>query len=188
MSKAFIIAVGEEVNHMEEIHGVPVFISGVGKVNAAIGAQELVSRGVTEIINIGSCGSTKHKLGEIIRVGRSYQDIDCSPICEYGLTAFEEGEGHIVLDPESEFSCFTTDYFFDHRQMDKYSPHYLKMINQSSVFDMELYPIAKVARRSNIKMTAYKWVSDDGDFSQWQENCRVSSHKVIDLLADHFIL
>lgn len=183
MSKAFIIALKEEVNHMEEIHGSPVLFCGVGKVNAAMGAQELLRQGATEIINIGSCGSTRHQLGEIIHVGRVYQDIDCSPICEYGLTAFDEDEGYIVLDSGSEFSCFTTDYFFDHKQIEKYSPDYLRMINSCSVFDMELYSIAKVGSRNKVKVSAYKWVSDDGDFSKWMENCRASSHRIIDMLA-----
>lgn len=183
MSRAFIIALKEEVNHVEEINGSPVFFCGVGKVNAAIGARELVGRGVTEIINIGSCGSTKHKLGEIIKVGRSYQDIDCSPICDYGHTAFEEDAGYLILDPDSDFSCFTTDYFFDHKQIDKYAPRYLEMINGCSVFDMELYAVVKVACKSNIRVSAYKWVSDDGDFSKWQDNCRVSFHRVIEMLA-----
>lgn len=183
MSKFFIVALGDEIHHLEEIHGVPVFFCGVGKVNAAIGAQELIRRGATEIINIGSCGSAKHKLGEIIKVGKSFQDIDCSPICDYGLTAFEDDQGFITLDPDSDFTCFTTDYFYDHKQSAKYSPDYLRMINSCSVFDMELYPIAKVARKHGIKVSAYKWVSDDGDFSKWMENCRASSAKVIEMLA-----
>jgi hypothetical protein len=48
---------------------------------------------------------------------------------------------------------------------------------------MELYPIAKVARKHGIKVSAYKWVSDDGDFSKWMENCRTSFGKVIELLS-----
>jgi adenosylhomocysteine nucleosidase len=183
MSKAFIVALREELNHLEEINGSPVFFCGVGKVNAGLGAAELINKGVSEIINLGSCGSTLHKTGEIIKVGRVFQDIDCSPICEYGHTAFQEGDPFIVLDSASTYSCFTTDYFYDHVQHEKYSSHYLRMINSCSVFDMELFAIARACQKMQVPLTAYKWVSDDGDFSQWQQNCELSSKKVIDMLA-----
>lgn len=183
MSKAFIVALKEELNHLEEINGHPVFFCGVGKINAGLGAAELINKGVTEIINLGSCGSTLHKTGEIIRVGRVFQDIDCSPICDYGYTAFQKGEAHVELDASSAHSCFTTDYFYDHLQKEKYSSHYLRMISTCSVFDMELFAIASACQRKQISLTAYKWVSDDGDFSQWQQNCEISSKKVIDLLT-----
>lgn len=184
MSKGFIVAVKEETDSIEEINGCPVYYCGVGKVNAAIGANELIKRGITEIINIGSCGSKKHKLGDIIKVGKVFQDIDCSPICEYGLTAFDTPEAFLLLDENSSHTCFSTDYFYDHTQISKYSPHYLNMINNSSIFDMELFAIAKTCQRNQVKTIAYKWVSDDGDFSKWMENCRISSKKVIEMLTN----
>ena len=52
MKKAFIIALGEEVNHVATINGAMVLYSGVGKINAAIGAYTLIQQGATEIINV----------------------------------------------------------------------------------------------------------------------------------------
>ena len=183
IQKAFLIAIPEEVKGIDNILGSPVHYTGVGKVNAAIGAMELIQRGCTEIINLGSCGSKKHSVGEIIQIGKSYQDIDCSPICRYGLTAFEEEAPYIELDPQHAGTCFSTDYFYHEQYRDKYSPDYLAMIETCSVFDMELYGIAKVCHKFNIKLTAYKWVSDDGDFAQWEENCNLAFHKVEAILS-----
>lgn len=185
MSKAFIVALPEELNGIKDIHGFPVMYSGVGKINAAIGAFQLIQQGVTEIINIGSCGSKHHAMGEIVKIGKVYQDIDCTPICEYGLTAFESSGPYIEIDPSSPHTCFTTDYFFDHPQVDKYSSFYLDSIQRCSVLDMELYAIAKVCEKFGVSLSSYKWVSDDGDFSKWQENCEVASHKIIELLTSH---
>jgi adenosylhomocysteine nucleosidase len=109
-----------------------------------------------------------------------YQDIDASPICAYGLTPFEAPELFIQIDPTSEVSCFSTDYFYDHRQMGKYSESYLNMIRSSSVFDMELYAMAKVCRKHGVALSAYKWVSDDGDFAHWLENCKMSLERFMD--------
>lgn len=183
MNKVFLIALPEEVNHATEINGHPIVYSGVGKLNACMAAMDLVQKGVKEIINIGSCGSTQHALGEIIKIGKVYQDIDCSPISNYGVTPFEEQSETISLDENSEFSCFSTDYFYDHLQNSKYSAFYLEKIKQCSVFDMELFAMAKVCRKFDVKLSSYKWVSDDGDFSKWQENCEKASRKVIDMLA-----
>lgn len=180
--KAFLIAIPEEVKGIKEILGSPVFYAGVGKVNAAIGAVELIKQGFTEIINLGSCGSKKHKLGDIIRIGKSYQDIDCSPICAYGLTAFEDEAAFIELDPDLPGTCFSTDYFYHQEHQEKYSTDYLRMIETCSVFDMELFGIAKACRKYNVKLSAFKWVSDDGDFAQWEENCAVAFHKVEEML------
>lgn len=183
MSKAFLIALPEEVNHASMINGHPVLYSGVGKLNACMAAFELIQKGYTDIINIGSCGSTQHQLGEILKIGTVFQDIDCSPISSYGITPFENHSESIVLDENSNFTCFSTDYFYDHLQHSKYSPGYLNRIKTSSVFDMELYGMAKVCRKFNAKLSSYKWVSDDGDFSKWQENCEKASREVIAMLA-----
>lgn len=177
--KYFIVAVPDEVDFKTSIEGIPVHICGVGKVNAALGTYALISSGVRHIINIGSCGSTRHKKGEILKIGRVYQDIDASPLSEYGLTPFEAAQPHIELDPESAASCFTTDYFFDHTQFSKYSPHYLQRIETCTVFDMELYSIAKTCQRLNVKCTAYKWVSDEGNAKDWEENCKLSLDKLM---------
>ena len=182
MSKGFIVALKEELHGLEEINGFPIVYGGVGKINAAIGTHELIGKGVTEIINIGSCGSVNHPMGTILKIGQVFQDIDCSPICEYGRTAFEDSDPIISIDPTSSNSCFTTDYFYDHGQRSKYSTHYLNQIQQCAVFDMELLSIAKVCQKHHIKLSAYKWVSDDGDFSKWQENCDVATHKILELI------
>lgn len=182
--RAFIVALPDEVHHLEEIHGSPVLFCGVGKVNAALGVQELRRLGYREVVNLGSCGSLNHPVGEIVQVGSVLQDIDCSPLCDYGHTAFEKDSDRIVLDAALPATCFTTDYFFDKAQHAKYSPHYLERIRNCSVFDMELFAVAKACARYGMDLRAYKWVSDDGDHAQWAENCLISSKRVIDMLAD----
>jgi nucleoside phosphorylase len=38
---------------------------------------------------------------------------------------------------------------------------------------MECFSIAKVCKIKNIKFSSYKWVSDDGGFEDWVNNCRL---------------
>jgi adenosylhomocysteine nucleosidase len=181
-NKVFIVALPQEVNLTKSINGFPIIYSGVGKINASIAALSAIHQGYDEIINIGSCGSVNLKTGTIVKIGQVFQDIDGTPLSKYGETPFEAASEQIVLDRTTLISCFTTDYFYDSKQIDKYSPSYLSMINRSSVFDMECFAIAKVCKRFNIPFSSYKWVSDDGDNNSWEENCKIGFESIKGLL------
>jgi adenosylhomocysteine nucleosidase len=178
MSKCFLVALQEELSGLKEINGIPIIYCGVGKINASIGTFNAIKMGFDEIINIGSCGSKNYKVGEVIKIGKVFQDIDSSPISEYGITPFENDSEYIEISDSNE-SCFTTDYFYDKNQINKYSPKYLEMINKCSVFDMESYSIAKICRIFDIKYNSYKWVSDDGNHSDWLNNCKLGFENLI---------
>ena len=182
MNRVFIVAVHDEVETQTTILGSPVIFSGVGKINATMAAYRAFSEGYKEVINIGSCGSLRFKPGSVIKIGQVFQDIDVTPLQEYGHTPFEVASKQIVLDTDSNITCFTTDYFYDAKQRLKYSENYLKMIDTCSVFDMECFAIAKVCKRFNMKFSSYKWVSDDGDASSWKEMCHIGFEKVKDIL------
>jgi adenosylhomocysteine nucleosidase len=178
MSKVFIVAVPDEVDNQSSIFDYPIIFSGVGKINATMAAYKAISLGYTEIINIGSCGSLSLEPGTIVKVGTIYQDIDCTPLCSYGETAFDEIGKKIVINSNSEISCFTTDYFYDSNQREKYSPNYLGMLEKCSIFDMESFAIAKVCYNKRTSFTSYKWVSDNGDGHDWKENCKANFEKL----------
>jgi len=182
MNRVFIVAVPDEVEIQGKILESPVIFSGVGKINAAMATWNAFSQGYNEIINIGSCGSLNTPVGTLVKVGQVFQDIDATPLSEYGETPFEPNSKQIVVDAISPVTCFTTDYFYDQNQHSKYSQSYLDMIEKCSIFDMECFAIAKVCKRFNIKFSAYKWVSDSGEHSDWKENCKIGFEQVKELL------
>jgi len=189
MSKRiFIIAVPDEVDTQTKILGCNVIFGGVGKINATMAAYNAFAQGYDEVINIGSCGSVNIPVGEVVKVGNVYQDIDVTPLCNYGETPFEAvgRNKQVVIDTKSLISCFTTDYFYDEKQLGKYSKYYLEMIKKCSIFDMECFALAKICHRFNLKFQSYKWVSDNGDGSDWKENCRIGFKKTLDILSDEF--
>ena len=61
-------------------------------------------------------------------------------------------------------------------EMDK--EFYLDMIENCSIFDMECFALAKVCKTFDMKFSSYKWVSDDGDGSTWEENCKIGFNKL----------
>ena len=172
MKKAFVVAIPEEISNLKKIKGVPVFYSGLGKLNAMSTTSKLINEGYDEIINIGSCGSIKLLSGTLIKVGKCFEDIDASPIFEYGISN-NDSKKFLSVDNNSDYSCFTTDYFFDVKHRDKYSKNYLNMIQTCDIFDMECFSHAKICELNNVKFSAYKWVSDDGDHNSWVENCKI---------------
>jgi adenosylhomocysteine nucleosidase len=184
--KVFIVAVPDEVDTQGKILEYPVIFSGVGKINATMTAMSALHLGYNEIINIGSCGSLKLPVGKIAKVGQVFQDIDATPLDKYGSTPFDANSKQIILDTNSDISCFTTDYFYDNNQLSKYSPYYLEMIEKCSIFDMECFAIAKICKRYNVKFSSYKWISDDGDHSHWKENCKIGFEKVKVILNEQF--
>jgi len=177
MKKVFIVAVQDEIENNQRILDYPVIFSGVGKINATQAVSKAYSLGYTEIINIGSCGSLKHKPGELVKIGKSFHDIDATPLIEYDKIPFEENSGIAILDYNNNISCFTTDYFYDESQKSKYSSNYLEMVKNCSVFDMECYALANTSKKLGIKFSSYKWVSDDGNASSWKENCKIGFKK-----------
>lgn len=181
MRRVYIVASPLEVNHETEINGDPIIFSGLGKINAAMTATQICLTQPDEIINIGSCGSLNIPFGQIVKVGKAYQDIDGTPLCEYGTTPFEN-DSSILITPSSEITCFTTDYFVDMSQKEKYSPNYLDMIQKVSIFDMECFALAKVCSKFNIPFTSIKWISDSGDGNNWETDCKISFEKVKKIL------
>ena len=46
------------------------------------------------------------------------------------------------------------------------------MVKMCDMGDMELYSIAQVCSHYNKLLYSFKWVSDDGDSSKWEENAK----------------
>jgi adenosylhomocysteine nucleosidase len=187
MKKTVIIAaLPQELNNLENLFGIPIIYSGVGKVNAAISSTISFFSGYNHVINLGSCGSLNHSVGSILKINKFIQDIDCSPLCEYGTTFLDEKYSNIINEADHSFSCFTTDYFYDHNQKEKYSKYYLENIKTCDVFDMESFAIAKVCKKFKIGFSCYKWVSDDGDSNQWETSLGVKLDEIRNLIENEF--
>jgi nucleoside phosphorylase len=180
MNIAFVVALPEEVDGFNTINGIPIYFTSIGKLNSSLLINKLIYQGIDEIINIGSCGSTKHKVGEILKIGKVFQDIDVTPLFEYGVASKNSEDNFILIDDKSDVTCFSTDYFYDHNQKEKYSKYYINSINKHSIFDMECYSQAFVCNHYNVKYSSYKWVSDDGGYDNWVKNCKVGFYNFLD--------
>jgi adenosylhomocysteine nucleosidase len=183
MNKIILIsATPLEHGGIKDIHGVPIFQTGIGKINSAMNMTNILTSysGNTSyqnfertdlVINFGSCGNLKnHKVGEVIEVGTVYNNIDVRPFAESGCTP-ETPNCELKLS-DSGIKCFTTDQIYDNTRTD-YANKYLEMINTCDIVDMECYSLAYVCKQFGVDFKSYKWVSDDGNIDTWEENAAI---------------
>ena len=158
---------------LKDINGVPIFQTGIGKINSSMNMADILNshKEVDLVVNFGSCGNLKdYKVGEVIEVGTTYNNIDVRPFAEYGCTP-ESSDCEIKLS-DSGISCFTTDQIYDNTRTD-YAQKYLEMIDKCDIVDMECYSLAYVCKKYGVDFKSYKWVSDDGNVDTWEDNASI---------------
>ena len=146
-SDLILIALKEEAPNIS--HGMNVFYTGVGKVNAAMTAAELITKyNPKRVINFGTAGGVTVKSG-FHQVSKFVQrDMMC---CELGsLPGQTPFEDTIVIDNGDGLTCSTGDNFVTDSNL----------LIPADVVDMEAYAIAKVCKKHNIEFLCYKFVSD----------------------------
>ena len=147
MKDLILIALKQEAPELSV--STKVFYTGVGKVNAAMTAAELIAKYSPErVINFGTAGGVTVKSG-FHQVSKFIQrDMMC---CELGSlpgqTPFEET---IIIDNGHGLTCSTGDNFVTDSNL----------LIPADVVDMEAYAIAKVCKKHNIEFLCYKFVSD----------------------------
>lgn len=132
-------------------------ITGIGKVNAAIGLTREIQRSRPElIINLGSAGSSSFQKGEVVCCTQFIQrDMDVRglgfslyetplsgipPVLEYGLAKEGLPRGICGSGDSFEMNHSETDY---------------------TIVDMEAYPLALIAMKEKIPFLCLKYISDD---------------------------
>jgi len=148
--------------------GVEVYYTGVGKVNAAIKATEVLAPAYqvynenTIVLNYGSAGSRTAPVHSIVKCRVFHQkDMDGTPFSPAGVTPFDE-----VQYPQigKEPICFGAGGMLCNTQ-DKFEKD-----PKNGVYDMEAYALAKVCKIYGYDFTAYKFISDDGNPDDWKDN------------------
>ena len=169
MSKHIILFVALESELPQELvsPNVSVYYTGVGKVNAAIKATEVIlgfrmggwKPDDVVVLNYGSAGSNTIPKGTLADCRYFIQNDMNTPFGKTHETPFDSEIYPEIKEPTIEFGsgyvCRTQDKFED---------------NPQGIFDMEAYAIAKVCKIYGFDFRAYKYISDGGDVDEWEEN------------------
>lgn len=173
-----IVALPMETQGHFEKNKIQVHYCGIGKINAAMKATELIFKeGVDHILNLGTAGSHKFPTHSLIEcTGFIQRDMDLSPLnFPKGETPMDEIPGMITVPPKMNFTsgvCGTGDRF-------EVGPPELAC----DLVDMEAYAIAKTCKKYQIGFTSIKYITDGSDdqaHKDWFENIKPGSLKLLE--------
>lgn len=176
---ALLMALPGESQGLFEGANIPVVYSGIGKVNAAYAAMDVIQKTQCKVmINLGTAGSSKFKTHELVEVSTFVQrDMDISPLgFKVGETPFDPLPGAIELIPYfpelPKGICGTGDSF------ETGAPKI-----PCDLVDMEGYALAKVCRKMGVQLISLKYITDGADHNahnDWQENLIYGSKKLFE--------
>ncbi|MNJ92493.1 Aminodeoxyfutalosine nucleosidase [compost metagenome] len=176
---ALVMALPGESQGLFEKENISVNYCGIGKVNAAAMAMDLIHKTRCKVmINLGTAGSGKFKTHELVEISSFVQrDMDISPLgFKIGETPFDPIPLAIDLIPYfSELPkgvCGTGDSF------EVTTPKVA-----CDLVDMEGYALAKVCRKMGVQLISLKYISDGADdkaHNDWAENLIPGSQKLLE--------
>ena len=178
---ALIMALPNESKGLFEAEGITVHYSGIGKVNAAFKAYEVILKtGCKTLLNLGTAGSSVFDAHSLVEVTQFVQrDMDVSPLgFAVGTTPMDaEFPAEIELDP-----------FFSHLANgtcgtgDSFETGVPKV--PCNLVDMEGYAIAKVCKKLGVRLVSVKYITDganDTAHLDWEENLLLGAQKLVSL-------
>ena len=178
---ALIMALPNESKGLFEQERIQVHYSGIGKVNAAFKAFEVIQKtGCKILLNLGSAGSSQFDAHALVEVTTFVQrDMDVSPLgFAVGVTPMDDdhpAEIHL----ESYFQqlekgiCGTGDSF------ETGTPKV-----PCNLVDMEGYALAKVCKKLGVRLISVKYITDganDTAHLDWEENLLLGAQKLLKL-------
>lgn len=176
---ATVMALPGESQGLFERENIPVFYTGIGKVNAALTAADIIHKTKCKVmINLGTAGSSKFNTHDLIEVSTFVQrDMDLSPLgFKIGETPFDPIPVGIDLIPYfsdlSKGICGTGDSF----EIGATKVH-------CELVDMEGYALAKVCRKLGVQLISLKYITDGANHNahnDWQANLIPGSKRLLE--------
>ena len=185
---ALIMALPNESKGLFEQAGIEVHYSGIGKVNAAFKAFEVIQKtGCKTLLNLGTAGSSHFDAHALVEVTKFIQrDMDVSPLgFAVGVTPMDS-EYPAEIELEAFFShlpkgvCGTGDSFETGKPK-----------VECNLVDMEGYALAKVCKKLGVRLISVKYITDganDVAHLDWGENLLLGAQKLLFLYQEIFNL
>jgi adenosylhomocysteine nucleosidase len=158
-----VMAVKEEAQFYDG--GLPLLLTGMGKVNAAVALASVLARGPhpSGVINLGSAGALRPGWTGTHVVGRVVQhDLDNDVLRQ--LTSQSWGQPIVLADRHGP-TLATGDVFVSDPSVRK------RLAERASLVDMEAYALAAAANQAGVPIRVVKHVSDsasEGAAKSWR--------------------
>jgi adenosylhomocysteine nucleosidase len=156
---ALIMALPQESQGHFETQKIEVHYSGVGKINAATLATEIIlQKKVRHVLNLGTAGSQKFARGSLV---------ECSGFVQRDMNLSLVGVPHGINPFEKDSTLISVPSLFPHLPQGVCGTGDLIEFFPTKVHcdlvDMEAYAIAKVCRRWNVGFTSIKYITDSSN-------------------------
>ena len=150
MNDLVLIAIREEAPDLAYMMN--LFYTGVGKVNAAMVASEVIAKyRPRRIINFGTAGGITVAPGFYQCTQFVQRDMTCEALgCVPGQTPFESS---VRIGNLNGLICSTGDNFVMNPKLEI----------PADVVDMEAYAIAKACAKYNVEFVCWKYISDQAN-------------------------
>jgi len=174
-----VVALEEEATHLHT-HGLPILVTGAGKVNAAVStALILGGHSPSQIVNLGTAGALVDGMDGIHVIGTVTQH-DLNNEALFELTGLHFGP---AINLERTGPVLTTG---DQFVSDEHTRH--KLAQQAQLVDMEGYAIANAALAAEIPVMLVKHVSDSANDSasrSWRETVNYCAEQLGAWVMNH---
>jgi adenosylhomocysteine nucleosidase len=158
-----VVALEEEAAHLH-VSELPVLVTGVGKVNAAIAVSTILGEySPSRIVNLGTAGALRDGLSGTFVIGRVIEH-DFDDVGIYSLTGLHFGDPIDTAD--DGLTLATGDLFVSD------PARRATLAASADLVDMEGYAVARAAMVAQVPVTIVKQVSDSADSSagkSWRE-------------------
>lgn len=157
-----VVAADEEAAYLDT--DLPVLLTGIGKVNAAVAvAQALATHRPSEIINLGTAGALKTGFHDTYEISRVIQhDLDGKAI--EALTGRPTG---VPYDLDADGPVLATGDLFVSAEATR-----RRLAQEADLVDMEGYAVVAAARAAGVPVRLVKHVSDSagaGAAQTWKQ-------------------
>ena len=158
-----VVALEEEATHLH-VSELPVLVTGVGKVNAAIAVTAILAEhSPARVVNLGTAGALHDGMAGTHVIGRVWQhDLDDAAI--FGLSGLHFGEPLDLSDDGPRL--VTGDQFISDEATRQ------RLAAAADLVDMEGYAVAAAAIAAGVPVMLVKEVSDRADETagrSWRE-------------------
>jgi adenosylhomocysteine nucleosidase len=178
-----VLALAEEAQSLDT--GLPILLTGMGKVNAACALAGILGRGPlpARIVNLGTAGALRPGLSGIHPVNTVIQhDLDADVLRT--LTGISVG-GPITIAASGEgLTLATGDAFIASATARN------RLADRAHLVDMEGYALAAAACIAGVPLEMVKYVSDDTDESaagSWRDNVAKAARSLAGWAAQNLI-
>src|SRR5690554_585252 len=178
---ALIMALPSESKGLFEQAGIEVHYSGIGKINAAFKAFEVIQKtGCKTLLNLGTAGSSYFNAHELVEVTQFVQrDMDVSPLgFQVGVTPMDDAHPAEIHLPQ-HFSHFPAGICGTGGSFETGTPKVA-----CNLVDMEGYALAKVCKNLHVRLISVKYITDganDMAHLDWEENLLLGAKKLLSL-------